>query len=179
MASASRDRVTIDLRGIGDAVRAAADRRGLTVSQLARRALVANLDAAPTAVSAPGSDRQTPGRVVAKLMLRMPPAQADALILNAAALGLSYGEYVAHLVEGIPLPQPIAQRQADRAALLASNDQLATLSTDLNALVRFIGQAEHEEAQKYRQRLETAEAEVRSHLERASAFISYMERNKP
>lgn len=179
MASASRDRVTIDLRGIGDVVRAAAAGQGITVSQLARRALVASVEGGGAAVHAPGSDGQSPDRSVAKLMLRMPRAHAEALILNAADLGLSYGEYVAWLVEGSRLPQPRVEREADRAALLASNDQLATLSADLNALARFLGQAKHEEAQKYRQRLETADAEVRRHLDRASAFICHMERGKP
>ena len=47
MAGASRDRVTIDLRGIGDAVRSAAARQGIGIAQLARRAIVASLDACP------------------------------------------------------------------------------------------------------------------------------------
>lgn len=179
MAGASRDRVTIDLRGIGDAVRAAALRHGLTVSQLARRSLVVSLDETSAAVPTQGSDGQTPGRSVAKLMLRMPQGHAETLILNAAALGLSYGEYVALLVEGSRLPQPTIEREADRAALLASNDQLATLSADLNALVRFVGQGSGEKAEKYRQRFETADAELRRHLDRASTFIGHMERNKP
>jgi hypothetical protein len=38
MPGASRDRVTIDLRGIGDAVRAAAACRSMGVAQLVRRA---------------------------------------------------------------------------------------------------------------------------------------------
>ena len=112
MASASRDRVTIDLRGIGDAVHAAAAGQGITVSQLARRALVASVEGGGAAVHAPGSDGQTPDGSVAKLMLRMPRAHADALILNAADLGLSYGEYVARLVEGSKLPQPSALRSS-------------------------------------------------------------------
>jgi hypothetical protein len=172
MASASRDRVTIDLRGIGDAVRAAAVEQGLTVSQLARRVLAASLDGADAAVPALRSDRPTPGRLVAKLMLRMPQAHAETLILNAAALGLSYGEYVARLVEGAPLPPPTVERRADRAALLASNDRLATLSADLNALVHFLGHGDSEQAEKYRRRFETADTEVSRHLERASAFIN-------
>ena len=45
----SRDRVTIDLRGIGDAVRAAAACRGMGVAQLVRRALVMSLDLRATA----------------------------------------------------------------------------------------------------------------------------------
>lgn len=179
MASASRDRVTIDLRGIGDAVRAAAAGQGITVSQLARRALVASVEGGSAAVHALGSDGQTLDRSVAKLMLRMPRAHADALILNAGDLGLSYGEYVARLVEGCRLPQPAVEREADRAALLTSSDLLATLSADLNALVRFLGQGSSSEAQKYRQRLETADAEVRRHLERASAYLGDAQRSKP
>ncbi len=114
MASPSRDRVTIDLRGIGDAVRAAAACRGMGVAQLVRRAVVMSLDLRATAAVAPmkrGSDGQTPdlaaAHETAKLTLRLPQAHADALMLNAGALGLSYGEYVARLVDGSRLPQPI------------------------------------------------------------------------
>jgi hypothetical protein len=178
MASASRDRVTIDLRGIGDAVRAAAACRGMGVAQLVRRALVMSLDLRATAAVAPtkrGSDSQIPGQVsaqeTAKLTLRLPQAHADALMLNASALGLSYGEYVARLVDGSRLPQPIAERQADRAALLASNDRMAALSTDLVALVTLLRQVKVEQARAYRDRLETADAEIRRHLDRASALI--------
>jgi hypothetical protein len=175
VASPSRDRVTIDLRGIGDSVRAAAACRGMGVAQLVRRALVMSLDLRATAAVAAGSDRQTPDQVpareTAKLTLRLPQAHADALMLNAAALGLSYGDYVARLVTGSRLPQPVAERQADRVALLASNDRLATLSTDLVALVTLLRQAKVEQARPYRDRLETADAEIRRHLDRASALI--------
>ena len=91
--------------------------------------------------------------------------------MNAVALGLSYGEYVARLVDGSRLPQPIAERRADRAALLASNDRMATLSTDLVALVALLRQSKVEQARPYRDRLETADAEIRRHLDRASALI--------
>ena len=104
MPGASRDRVTIDLRGIGDAVRAAAACRGMGVAQLVRRALVMSLNLRATAPVSPtkrGSDGQTPDQVptreTAKLTLRLPQAHADALMLNAGALGLSYGDYVEQL----------------------------------------------------------------------------------
>jgi hypothetical protein len=178
MASPSRDRVTIDLRGIGDAVRAAAACRGMGVAQLVRRALVMSLDLRATAAVVSmkrGSDGQTPDlvptRETAKLTLRLPQAHADALMLNAGALGLSYGDYVARLVAGSRLPQPVAERQADRAALLASNDRMAALSTDLVALVTLLRQAKVEQARPYRDRLEAADAEIRRHLDRASALI--------
>jgi len=175
MASPSRDRVTIDLRGIGDAVRAAAACRGMGVAQLVRRAVVMSLDLRAKASVTAGSDGQTPGRAphqeTAKLTLRLPRPHADALILNAVTLGLSYGEYVARLVDGSRLPQPIAERRADRAALLASNDRMATLSTDLVALVTLLRQSKVEQARPYRDRLESADAEIRRHLDRASALI--------
>jgi hypothetical protein len=123
-----------------------------------------------------GSDGQTPDQVpareTAKLTLRLPQAHADALMLNAGALGLSYGDYVGRLVAGSRLPQPVAERQADRAALLASNDRMAALSTDLVALVTLLRQAKVEQARPYRDRLETADAEIRRHLDRASALIN-------
>jgi hypothetical protein len=178
MPGVSRDRVTIDLRGIGDAVRAAAACRGMGVAQLVRRAVVMSLDLHAPATVAPvkqGSDGQTPDQVstreTAKLTLRLPQAHADALMLNAGALGLSYGDYVGRLVAGSRLPQPVAERQADRAALLASNDRMAALSTDLVALVTLLRQAKVEQARPYRDRLETADAEIRRHLDRTSALI--------
>ena len=101
----ARDRVTIDLRGIGDAVRAAAAVRGMGVAQLVRRALVMTLDLRATAAVATmerGSDGQTPDQIptreTAKLTLRLSQAHADVLMLNAGALGLSYGDYVGRLV---------------------------------------------------------------------------------
>jgi hypothetical protein len=178
VAGTSRDRVTIDLRGIGDAARAAAACRGMGVAQLVRRALVMSLDLRATAAVAPmkrGSDGQTPDHVpsreTAKLTLRLSQTHADALMLNAGALGLSYGDYVGRLVAGSRLPQPLAERQANRAALLASNDRMAALSTDLVALVTLLRQAKVEQARPYRDRLETVDAEIRHHLDRASALI--------
>jgi hypothetical protein len=178
MPGASRDRVTIDLRGIGDAIRAAAAVRGMGVAQLVRRALVMSLDLDATAAVAPmvlGADGQTPdlvpARETAKLTIRLTLAHADALMLNAGALGLSYGDYVGRLVANSPLPQPVSERRADRAALLASNDRMAALSTDLVALVTLLRQAKVEQARPYRDRLETADAEIRRHLDRASALI--------
>ncbi len=118
VAGTSRDRVTIDLRGIGDAVRAAAACRGMGVAQLVRRALVMSLDLRATATVAPvnpGSDGQSPrlapARETATLTLRLSQAHAEALMLNAGALGLSYGDYVGRLVAGSRLPQRSCRAQ--------------------------------------------------------------------
>ena len=165
-----RDRVIIDLRGIGDAVRSTASRRNITVAHLARQALVAAVGANEPTV-APGSDSPTPCFSTAKVTLRMPQPYVDALIVNAVGLGLSYGEYVARLISSRPLPRPSAERGADRAALRASNDHLAVLSADLNAFMRLLRSGDSAGVEKYRQRIQTVDTDIRHHLNLASKFM--------
>ena len=170
MAQASRDRVGVDLRGIGDAVRAAARARHSTVAAFARDALVEAIGRPVTA-----SERSMDGfgeTEVVKLTLRMRQHEAEALILGAGGLGLSYGEYVARLVTKTPLPMPAAERAADRAALMASSDNLAALSVDLAAFMRLLRTGKSAEAEKYRRRIEAVDLEIRRHLDRVSALIA-------
>lgn len=173
MACSSRDRVTIDLRGIGDAVRAAAAGRGQTVADFARQALVAA--AGPQALAIEQLDAPaSPSRGVAKLHLRMDEREAEVLILNARALGLSYGEYVGHLVTGTPLPAPVAQRDADRRALRQSCDQLAALAGDINALIQLIRLAKGAEAaRQFGDRMRGLEADVLRHIDLASRLVAH------
>ncbi len=172
MASPSRDRVTIDLCGIGNAVRATAAGQGLTVSQLARQTLVASLDACPTVTIAPGSDRQTPGPSTVKLTLRLSSIDAEVLMLKSAALGLSYGGLVARLVRGTPLPARSADRAADRDALIASSDHLADLSVDLNALVRMLRAGDPVAAERCSTAATSLADDIRRHLDLASRVIA-------
>ena len=172
MAGSPRDRVIIDLRGIGDAVRSAAAQRRVTVAYLARHALLATVgDSHPTSTPL-GSDCPTPSFSAAKLTLRLPQPHADALIVNAVGLGLSYGEYVARLVNGSQLPRPSAERAADRAALMASSDHLAALTADLNAFMRLLRVRSSTELENYRQRIDTVDADIRRHLDLASKYMA-------
>ena len=76
MAGSSRDRVTIDLRGIGDSVRSAAAGRGQTVATFARHSLVAS--AGPQALAIERLDAPaSPSRSFAKLHLRMDEREAE------------------------------------------------------------------------------------------------------
>lgn len=175
MAGSSRDRVTIDLRGIGDAVRTAAVGRGQTVAAFARQALVASTG--PQALAIERLDLPaSPSRSVAKLHLRMDEREAEVLILKARALGLSYGEYVGRLVTGTPLPAPVAQRDADRTALRRSCDQLAALAGDINALIRLIRLAKGAEAaRQFGDCMRGLEADVRRHIDLASRLVAHPE----
>jgi hypothetical protein len=172
MAGVPRDRVIIDLRGIGDAVRSAAAQRRTTVAHLARQALLSTIAAGEPNVTPPGSDCPTPSLSTSKLTLRLPQPHADVLIINAVGLGLSYGEYVAMLVNRTPLPRPAAERTADRAALLKSSDQLAVLSADLNAFGRLLRHGSSTEVEKYRHRIAVMDADIRRHLDLASRFMT-------
>ena len=175
MSGPARDRVTIDLRGIGDAVRAAAVGHNQTLAAFARDALVAAASCHPLA-TAPLHPPVPDSRSMTKLHLRMHDHEAEALVVNARRLGLSYGAYVGRLVSGTPLPMPVAHRDADRAALWNSTDQLAVLAGDINAMMRMVRQAKGSEAaREYGDSLRGLEADVRRHLEIASRLLGGLE----
>ena len=75
---------------------------------------------------------------IVKIRLRLKACDADVFVLKSAALGLSYGSFVARLVRGTPLPALAADRAADRAVLLKSTDRMALLALDLNGLTRLL-----------------------------------------
>jgi len=165
-----RDRVGIDLRGIGDAVRAAARARQTTVAAFAREALVdavGALSEPPTGVASNFNRSE-----IVKLTLRLQSLDAELLMLKSAALGLSYGAFVGRLVRGTPLPALAADRAADRAALMASVDHLGQLSTDLSALIRMLRRADSEGAERYRNSAASLVSDVRRHLDLASRVIA-------
>lgn len=170
MVGDSRDRVTIDLRGIGPSVRAAASARRLRVAAYARLALAeaSNGPATPSLHALP--IERTGG--VMKVTLRLDPADAELLLLGAAQVGLSYGAFVARLLRGAPLPAPLAERVKDRDALIVSSDHLATLSADLASLIRMLKTANSEGATRYRAAAEALVADVHRHLLLASRVVA-------
>jgi hypothetical protein len=170
MASASRDRVTIDLRGIGPSVRAAASARRLRVAAYARLALAEASNRAATPLPPPSPIERADA--VMKVTLRLDPLDAELLLLGAAQVGLSYGAFVARLLRGTPLPAPLADRVKDRDALIVSSDHLATLSADLASLIRMLKRFDGKGAVRYGAAAEALVADVRRHLELASRVVS-------
>jgi hypothetical protein len=171
MAGTAGDRVTVKLRGIGDAVRSAADGRGLTIAAYTREALISTLNEAPSLrelMDAPVARRHD----TVKLTWRMDARAAEVLADNARALGLSYGQYVGYLVSATPLPALGTQRVADRAALQASTNHVADLALSLRDLVRLLRRGDVKEAQKYRSLLDTVGGDIARHIELASNFIA-------
>jgi hypothetical protein len=169
MASTSRDRVTIDLCGIGEAARSAARAQDASLSVFARQALIAalpvNANALPTA--APRADVAT-----IKLSVRLSVADSAALALQAKVLGVSQARVVTLLIRGAELPMPRATRSVERAALRASTDELAALSADLREFMRLLRLGRSDAVERYRQRIESVDTQIRHHLERAGDFLA-------
>jgi hypothetical protein len=177
MASHSRDRVTIDLCGIGDAARAAAQARGMTLSLFARQALIAALPAEATALPPSAEARSETGAAV-KLSVRLSAQDSADLATQAAVLGLSQARLVALLIRRAELPMPVAARAADRTALRASTDQLAALSADLHQFMRLLRRGLSEAVERYRQRIEAVDTDIQRHLDRAAAFLADSQRTR-
>ena len=172
MAVSGRDRVGVDLRGIGDDVRAAARDRQVTLATFARDAIVEALrsPAPPTErpIGIDSGEQQT-----VKITLRLKACDADVFVLKSAALGLSYGSFVARLVRGTPLPALAVDRAADRAVLLKSTDRLALLALDLNGLTRLL-RAGMDDAERERHSMMAIAADVRRHLDLASKVLAHV-----
>ena len=135
MSADSRDRVTVDLRGLAPAVKAHASARNMTLAAFARAAMVEALKQAevdPFHLSQGGGPDD--GQPV-KLTLSLPLRQASWLVEHARAAGLSYGTYLASVIDGTPAPGGLGEAVR---ALTASTAQLAALSTDLNDYVRLL-----------------------------------------
>ena len=171
---ATRDRVTINLCGIGDAVRTTASARRTTVAVFARQALIVSLpnDAAALLPHAePSSDLSG----VIKLSVRLSAADSAALATQAAAAGLSQARFVALLIRGIKLPMPAAERRAELAALRASNNELAAIAADVSLVVRALSRPDVAALAPCRQRMLNLDADFARHLQIAAALLARMD----
>ena len=140
----------------------------MTLAAFARAALVDALkqaEADPFHLSP--RDHLNNGEPV-KLTLSLPLRQASWLVEHARAAGLSYGTYLASVIDGTPAPGGLGEAVR---ALTASTNQLAALSTDLNDFVRLLRQGRSAEAAKYRQRVSSMFDDVRQHM-RLNATLS-------
>jgi hypothetical protein len=170
MTRRSRDRVTIDLCGIGDAARAAAQARDTTLAVFARQALIAALPSNFGALLPQLEPRGEVGGTI-KLSVRLSPDDSAVLATQAAMLGLSQARLIALLIRRAELPRRSIERDADRAALRASTEQLATLSVDLQQFMRLLRRGSAGGVARYAERLQAVDADLHTHLRRASTFL--------
>lgn len=169
----ARDRVSVDLRGLGPRLRAQAHRQQTTPAALTRRAVLLLLGEHATgdgpAIATPV--HRAAGGVV-KVTLRVSGAHATSLVTRARAADMSQGDYVASLLDGVaPAAMPADHALAVKA-LMASTDRVAVLSADLNAFLRVLGHASVAELNPYRASITSMTKDLRQHLATAAALIA-------
>lgn len=173
MARISRDRISVDLRGLKAGLLARAQLAGASPSDLVRAALAATLGLAEEA-AAPGREWTAPLRNTdqVRLSLRMRREDAQAVWAGARRAGLSPGAYVAGLAQGVPALQGGATRTETLAALMASTAELSSFSRNLHHLCALLRSGEYRAAQEYHVMLDTLADDVGSHLVLAARALA-------
>jgi hypothetical protein len=139
MATPSRQRVTIDLRGTADRLSALATARHMTTAALVRVAIRQTLDGQVGVDSVPTPRARAPvDRHAVKVTVRLAPDAAATLAQRARAADVSQGSYVTGLLDGAPPPMRATDHGDAVVVLAQSTDLLAGLRVDLNAFTRTI-----------------------------------------
>jgi hypothetical protein len=171
MASSSRDRISVDLRGFKAALVARAREQSVSPSEFVRSSLAAALG--PTGVElASGTAPTTDTGKCVRISLRMQRDDAEALRRAAHWAGLSVGDLVAALVSKVPALGADDGPCACVSALTQSCDELAVLSRSLRSLATLLRQGSTRAAQEYRQMLDALDVDVRAHLALASSVVA-------
>ena len=164
----SRDRVTVDLRGLGPAVKAQAAARNLTLAAFARAAILEAMGhvADETLSLGPVGACRWPTR-----QAHADPASAPSELAGrtCARLGRLLRDVPRFADRRCPLP-----RQPGRSGpgALASTDQMAALSTDFQSFLGLIRDGRSAEAQKYREAVPWFFDEIRKHMKLTSALAA-------
>ncbi len=175
-ASTSRDRISVDLRGMKPALLAQAQARAVTPSELLRSLLAESLCGGTGSERPPATmTKQAVSEPRVRLSLRMQCREAQLVLERARAAGLAPGAFVASLCGGVPAVAN-GQRPIDGvAALSASSAELSSLARDLRHLTQLLRRADVPAARAYRERLDDADRDVRAHLAQAAALMADLE----
>jgi hypothetical protein len=173
MRKPQRDRVTIDLRGLRTPLQTHALLRQMTSAALVRQAVLAYL-AAKSGDQEPDQKQLTTvrGKQLVKVTMRLPTEHVLLMNYHARKADVSKGSYVAGLIAGVPPPTNHAQTVA---ALRASTDRLAVISTDLSAFLRVMHMVKpgaSQELERYRAGIMTLNDDIRRHLAVAAQLVA-------
>jgi hypothetical protein len=173
MAPSSRDRISVDLRGLKAALRERAQAVGVSPSGLVRTILAEALGQAERITT----NRATPNHLLgsgnrARLCLRMRREQACATIEAARRAGMNPGDYVGSLVANVPVLSAGGGRAEHITTLIASSAELSTLSRNIHRLTALLRQGNVRPALEYRAMLDTLAGDVRGHLTLAARVLS-------
>lgn len=169
MRAGARERTTLDLRGLGPAIRAHAKARNIPVSAVARMAVARMLESSGVAAGPSEAEPEVPAGPAVKVTVRMSRRVARDLATRARASGLSHGAYVSLLVDAAPIA--IDPKEAVRA-LAVSTDVLASVAADLNAFARSVQRGTSRSAEQSDDAVITLSREVRAHLRVAARLVA-------
>lgn len=173
MEPSSRDRISVDLRGLKAALFERAQALGVSPSGLVRTTLAEALGRPLHVTEYPARCQASHAGDRVRISLRMTREQAAAIIQAARRAGLSPGDYVADLVAGVPALMNGATRTDHLAALMASTAELSTLSRHLHHLTTLLRQeGDCRPAQDYRPVLTALGTDVRAHMALASRVLA-------
>ena len=176
MATSSRQRVSIDLRGTADRLSALAAARHMTTAALVRMAIRRTLDGQID----PDNDLNQRARMVddrhaAKVTVRLASDAAATLAQRARAADVSQGRYVTGLLDGAP-PRTRTTDHADAVAVLAqSTDLLAGLRVDLNGFTRAIRLVGANDLDGWGADLDAMSRHILEHMATASRLIGELQ----
>jgi hypothetical protein len=171
--SVPHDFVTVDMRGLKGALVERARRQRVAVSVVVREAVARALDVEATAEmrAAEAASQDAENTPVLKLSLRMTRDEVGRLDAAARHAGLSRTAFLVGLLDGVRVLSS-GDRSEHLAALIASNENVSTLSRNINHLVRLLLESSVRAAQAYREMLETLNDDVRGHLAVSSAVLA-------
>jgi hypothetical protein len=180
MTPSSRDRISVDLRGLRAVLFERARACGISPSKLVREALVEALgqnELARVDRVAKGTAWSAKDRV--RLTMRMSRADASATLDTARRAGLTPGAFVAGLIADVPALSAGSSRADHIAALIASSGELSTLSRNIRHLTRLLREGNVRAALEYRDMLMTADGDIRGHLTLASSVLADLRPRRP
>jgi hypothetical protein len=172
MAPSSRDRLSVDLHGLKAALFERARLAGTSPSGWVRATLAEALGgSAEPAREARAPRLEAPSVTRVRLTLRMPRAEAAAVLAAARLAGQPPGDFVADLLAGQPVPMPASDRAEAVGGLIAACAELSTFSCNLSHLVSLLRQGAFRPAEEYRPMLATLSHDVREHLDRLTRAL--------
>jgi hypothetical protein len=174
----ARERVTIDLRGIGPRLHAHAAARGKTAASVVRAAVVSTLDA-EGAPEEPAVGAEPVDARAVKVTVRLGAWHAVRLARCARKAEVSQGGYLAGLLDGVPPSSRPSDHGAAVAALADSTQKVAAMSADIHGFLRLMRNAKAGEAEKYRATLMSLSNDLRLHLEVASRLMAGLTSGHP
>jgi hypothetical protein len=176
MAPSTRDRISVDLRGLKAALFEQARARGISPSELIRNALVEALGQSdPSGLGCPAKRDAMPPEARVRLSLRMSRGEALAILAAARHARLSPSAFVAGLVAGVPVLAGGASRPDHIAALTASSAELSSLSRNIHHLATLLSHGNVGPALVYREMLDTLSGDVRGHLALAARVLAELQ----